>query len=159
MSRLNYGAVMLLAPAVLRNAEAQNCTICEGNRTPIDPRQELNKGGTCGDVDSLVRTLSSDTCEDKALDIVVSGIRCGCRDKEQFPQCQLRQNEKCKLQSSLNESCRAQIYQKSSAKLCLFPTNQQFVRQVSWKAPLKNASAITFAGKSLSDVKIIQVND
>lgn len=77
-------------------AAGQNCTICQGNRTALDPDQPLNKGGSCGEVDALVRTLSTEECDEKEIDIIVSGIRCGCRDDDQFPVCGIRQNPSCK---------------------------------------------------------------
>lgn len=84
---------------LLRNklVGAQNCTICQEDRVILDPDQPLRKGGSCGEVDSLVKTLSIDQCADSDVDIVVAGIRCGCRDEDQFPVCGIRQNPSCKL--------------------------------------------------------------
>jgi hypothetical protein len=69
--------LLLLSSIILRPAFCQNCSICEGDQTVLDPLKPLNKGGTCGEVEELVGLLSVDLCEEQATNIIVWGIRCG----------------------------------------------------------------------------------
>eukprot|EP00980_Cylindrotheca_fusiformis_P030537 scaffold24994_cov127-Cylindrotheca_fusiformis.AAC.2 len=95
MKQVSQSLAVLSSTTILlwtQHSVAQNCTICQDDQVILDPDQPLNKGGTCGEVDALVKTISVEQCTESETDIIVAGIRCGCRDEDQFPVCGVRQN-------------------------------------------------------------------
>lgn len=62
----------------------------------VQADQSIPKGGTCGEVHELAKTMTAEQCAEKEKDLVVAGVRCGCRDPMEFPTCGVQQNPDCK---------------------------------------------------------------
>jgi hypothetical protein len=68
-----------------------SCNLCAEGREVADPDQEVFDG-KCGEISDLMKTYTSQNCMDSDRLIKVNGVRCGCRDVEEFPACSITRN-------------------------------------------------------------------
>ncbi|CAJ1959631.1 unnamed protein product [Cylindrotheca closterium] len=110
MAPILRGMIVLLAAAILATSGAQepHCRLCAEDQVLVQSDRSIPKGGTCGEVDELTKNMTVEQCEEKELDLIVAGVRCGCRDQVDFPTCGVQQNpDFCTtgLLDRANETC------------------------------------------------------
>ena len=90
-------AAILATLATTSGAQGeQHCSLCADDQVLVQSDQSIPKGGTCGEVNDLTKNMTAEQCKEKETDLIVAGIRCGCRDQVDFPTCGVQQNPDCK---------------------------------------------------------------
>lgn len=79
------------------NAPDPPCQLCADGQEIPDPDLDVSEDfglseNTCQESADIVTTFTERSCEASEIAIQVNGIRCGCREGEEFPACAITQN-------------------------------------------------------------------
>mmetsp|Transcript_42615 Transcript_42615/g.103074 ORF Transcript_42615/g.103074 Transcript_42615/m.103074 type:complete len:387 (-) Transcript_42615:42-1202(-) len=112
MTSIRRGLLLLVAilatTVTTTSAQEQHCSLCSEDKALGRSDQSIPKGGTCGEVHELAKNMTLEQCQEKEKDLIVAGVRCGCRDPVEFPTCGVQQNpDFCTtgLLARANETC------------------------------------------------------
>lgn len=67
------------------------CQLCSEN-IELPNRKKKVPDGKCGDLDDVIKTFTEMDCESTDSLVKVNGVRCGCREAQEIPACELQEN-------------------------------------------------------------------